>query len=155
MPVDPGTATLATGGLSALTGFLGSGMSNKSVKRSIKAAKEINQINNEFNASEALKNRDFQTSEREASQQWNLDQWNRENAYNDPSAQRARMEAAGFNPYNMNIDAGSASTSATQSSTSSFLPLLLILRRSASCCITLDFWRCTSVNSRSKRSTIR
>lgn len=116
MPVDPGTATLVTGGLSALTGFLGSGMSNKSVKRSIKAAKEINQINNEFNASEALKNRDFQTSEREASQQWNLDQWNRENAYNDPSAQRARMEAAGFNPYNMNIDAGSASTSGAQSS---------------------------------------
>ena len=116
MPVDPGTATLATSGLSALTGFLGSGMSNKSVKRSIKAAKEINQINNEFNASEALKNRDFQTSEREASQQWNLDQWNRENAYNDPSAQRARMEAAGFNPYNMNIDTGSASTSGAQSS---------------------------------------
>lgn len=116
MPVDPGTATLVTGGLSALTGFLGSGMSNKSVKRSIKAAKEINQINNEFNASEALKNRDFQTSEREASQQWNLDQWNRENAYNDPSAQRARVEAAGFNPYNMNIDTGSASTSGAQSS---------------------------------------
>ena len=116
MPVDPGTATLAAGGLSALTGFLGSGMSNKSVKRSIKAAKEINQINNEFNASEALKNRSFQTSEREASQQWNLDQWNRENAYNDPSAQRARMEAAGFNPYNMNIDTGSASTSGAQSS---------------------------------------
>lgn len=116
MPVDPGTATLVTGGLSALTGFLGSGMSNKSVKRSIKAAKEINQINNEFNASEALKNRNFQTSEREASQQWNLDQWNRENAYNDPSAQRARMEAAGFNPYNVNIDTGSASTSGAQSS---------------------------------------
>jgi len=116
MPIDPGTATLATGGLSLVSGLFGSGMSNKSVKRSIKAAKEINQINNEFNASEALKNRDFQTSEREASQQWNLDQWNRENAYNDPSAQRARMEAAGFNPYNMNIDAGSGSTSGAQSS---------------------------------------
>lgn len=115
MPLDPGTATLATGGLSLVSGLFGSGMSNKSVKRSIKAAKELNQINNEFNASEALKNRNFQTSEREASQQWNLDQWNRENAYNDPSAQRARMEAAGFNPYNMNIDAGSGSTSGAQS----------------------------------------
>lgn len=115
MPLDPGMATLATGGLSLVSGLFGSGMSNKSVKRSIKAAKEINQINNEFNASEALKNRDFQTSEREASQQWNLDQWNRENAYNDPSAQRARMEAAGFNPYNMNINAGSGSTSGAQS----------------------------------------
>ena len=122
MPIDPGTATLATGGLSLVSGLFGSGMSNKSVKRSIKAAKEINQINNEFNASEALKNRDFQTSEREASQQWNLDQWNRENAYNDPSAQRARMEAAGFNPYNMNIDAGSASTSGAQSSPGSGSP---------------------------------
>lgn len=116
MAIDPGTATLATGGLSLISGLFGSRMSNKSVRRSINAAKEINQINNEFNASEALKNRDFQTSEREASQQWNLDQWNRENAYNDPSAQRARMEAAGFNPYNMNIDAGSASTSGAQSS---------------------------------------
>lgn len=116
MPLDPGMATLATGGLSLVSGLFGSGMSNKSVKRSIKAAKEINQINNEFNASEALKNRNFQTSEREASQQWNLDQWNRENAYNDPSAQRSRMEAAGFNPYNMNIDTGSASTSGAQSS---------------------------------------
>ena len=122
MPIDPGTATLATGGLSLVSGLFGSGMSNKSVKRSIKAAKEINQINNEFNASEALKNRDFQTSEREASQQWNLDQWNRENAYNDPSAQRARMEAAGFNPYNMNIGAGSASTSGAQSSPGSGSP---------------------------------
>ena len=122
MPIDPGTATLATGGLSLVSGLFGSGMSNKSVKSSIKAAKEINQINNEFNASEALKNRDFQTSEREASQQWNLDQWNRENAYNDPSAQRARMEAAGFNPYNMNIDAGSASTSGAQSSPGSGSP---------------------------------
>ena len=122
MPIDPGTATLAAGGLSFMSGLFGSGMSNKSVKRSIKAAKEINQINNEFNASEALKNRDFQTSEREASQQWNLDQWNRENAYNDPSAQRARMEAAGFNPYNMNIDAGSGSTSGAQSSPGSGSP---------------------------------
>ena len=40
-------------------------------------------------------------------------------AYNDPSAQRARMEAAGFNPYNMNIDSGSASTSGAQSSPAS------------------------------------
>ena len=54
MPIGSGMATLASSGLSALTGFLGSGMSNKSVKRSIKAAKEINQINNEFNAPEEV-----------------------------------------------------------------------------------------------------
>ncbi|AXH75820.1 MAG: DNA pilot protein [Microviridae sp.] len=30
--------------------------------------------------------------------QWQEDMWNKTNAYNDPSAQRARMEAAGMNP---------------------------------------------------------
>lgn len=31
--------------------------------------------------------------------QWTLDQWNRQNAYNDPVQQRKRLEAAGINPY--------------------------------------------------------
>lgn len=30
---------------------------------------------------------------------WNLAQWNRQNAYNSPAAQRARYEEAGINPY--------------------------------------------------------
>ena len=30
---------------------------------------------------------------------WNLAQWNRQNAYNTPAAQRARYEEAGINPY--------------------------------------------------------
>ena len=30
--------------------------------------------------------------------QWSIDQWNRENAYNTPSAQMARLAAAGINP---------------------------------------------------------
>lgn len=48
-----------------------------------------------FGANEAAKNRDFQ-----------LEMWNRQNEYNKPSAWRARMEEAGFNPYNA-LDGGS------------------------------------------------
>lgn len=69
----------------------------------------INQMNNEFNALEAAKSRDFITSERESQNQWNLDQWNRENEYNSAAAQRARLEEAGLNPYLM-MSGGSAGT---------------------------------------------
>lgn len=34
-----------------------------------------------------------------AQNQWNLEQWQRENEYNSPSAQMARLRAAGINPY--------------------------------------------------------
>lgn len=53
---------------------------------------------NKFNAEQAQLNRDFQTSEREATQQWNLEQWQRENEYNSPANQLARMKEAGINP---------------------------------------------------------
>ena len=49
---------------------------------------KINQMNNDFNAREAQKARDFQ-----------LDMWNRENQYNSASSQRKRLEEAGYNPY--------------------------------------------------------
>lgn len=41
---------------------------------------------------------------------WNLAQWNRQNAYNTPAAQRARYEEAGINPYFAlgNISSGQA-----------------------------------------------
>ena len=72
-----------------------------------KQNEKINQMNNEFNAREAAKNREFQTSEREAQNKWNLEQWNRENEYNSASAQRKRLQEAGLNPYLM-MDGGSA-----------------------------------------------
>lgn len=49
---------------------------------------KINQMNNEFNAAEAQKARDYQT-----------EMWERNNAYNDPSAARQRLASAGYNPY--------------------------------------------------------
>lgn len=57
----------------------------------------INQMNNDFNAREAQKARDFQ-----------LDMWNRENEYNKASSQRKRLEDAGYNPYMSDAQAGTA-----------------------------------------------
>lgn len=66
----------------------------------------INQMNNEFNAAEAEKARQFQ-----------LDMWNRTNEYNSASAQRSRLEEAGLNPYLM-MNGGSAGTAQSAGSTS-------------------------------------
>lgn len=53
---------------------------------------------NRFNAQEAEKQRDWSTAEREATQDWNLQQWIRENEYNSPINQLERMKSAGINP---------------------------------------------------------
>lgn len=69
-----------------------------------RANMRINQMNNEFNAAEAEKSRQFQ-----------LAMWNRENEYNTASAQRSRLEAAGLNPYLM-MNGGSAGTASSAGS---------------------------------------
>lgn len=53
---------------------------------------------NQRSAREARRTRQWQTAEREASQQWALEQWNRENAYNSPANQIKLFEEAGLNP---------------------------------------------------------
>lgn len=69
----------------------------KSTADTNKANLKINQMNNDFNAREAQKARDFQ-----------LDMWDRENQYNSASSQRKRLEEAGYNPYMSDAQAGSA-----------------------------------------------
>lgn len=66
----------------------------------------INQMNNEFNAAEAEKARQFQ-----------LDMWNRTNDYNSASSQRQRLEEAGLNPYLM-MNGGSAGVAQSSGSSS-------------------------------------
>lgn len=76
-------------------------------------------------ARQAVKNRRHQNALLEKQQtwsenmakmqnQWNIDQWNRQNDYNTPAAQMSRFEAAGINPYNAvnsgQIGSGSASS---------------------------------------------
>lgn len=79
----------------------------------------INRMNNEFNAAEAEKARQFQ-----------LDMWNKTNEYNSASAQRSRLEEAGLNPYLM-MNGGSAGTaqSAGSSSPASAAPPLSMQRQ--------------------------
>ena len=69
----------------------------KSTANTNKTNLKINQMNNDFNAREAQKARDFQ-----------LDMWNRENEYNKASSQRKRLEEAGYNPYMSDTQAGTA-----------------------------------------------
>ena len=79
---------------SVISGAIGAKTTADTNKTNLK----INQMNNDFNAREAQKARDFQ-----------LDMWNRENQYNSASSQRKRLEEAGYNPYMSDAQAGTAS----------------------------------------------
>lgn len=52
-----------------------------------------------FEHDEAALQRDWESDEALASRQWQENMWNKENAYNTPSAQMQRYEEAGINPY--------------------------------------------------------
>lgn len=86
---------------SGLLGGLGSVISGavgaKTTADTNKTNLKINQMNNDFNAREAQKARDFQ-----------LDMWSKENEYNSASSQRKRLEEAGRNPYMSDAQAGMA-----------------------------------------------
>lgn len=83
------------GGIGSLvSGAIGAKTTADANKTNLK----INQMNNDFNAREAQKARDFQ-----------LDMWDRENQYNSASSQRKRLEEAGYNPYMSDAQAGTAS----------------------------------------------
>lgn len=90
-----------------------------STNKTNKTNMAINQMNNDFNAAEAEKARQFQ-----------LDMWNKSNEYNSASAQRSRLEEAGLNPYLM-MNGGSAGTaqSAGSSSPASAAPPLSMQRQ--------------------------
>lgn len=72
------------------------GKFGKSTDRTNKANLAIARETNAYNYLLAAKQND-----------WNVEQWNRENAYNTPSAQRQRLLDAGLNP-NLMLDGGDA-----------------------------------------------
>lgn len=78
---------------SVISGAVGAKTTADTNKTNLK----INQMNNDFNAREAQKARDFQ-----------LRMWNQENEYNKASSQRKRLEEAGYNPYMSDAQAGTA-----------------------------------------------
>lgn len=100
--------------LGLIGSVFGSSMSAFSQRKANKMNLKINQMNNDFNAKEAEKARAFQ-----------LDMWNKENAYNTPAAQRARLEEGGYNAYMNPADAGSASGMSSTSAASAASPAVM------------------------------
>lgn len=66
---------------------LSAGVNIFNQERTNKSNRDINQMNNEFNAMEAQKSRDFAR-----------DMWEQNNRYNSPENQVSRLRAAGLNP---------------------------------------------------------
>lgn len=94
-----GLGTLGAGIVGAIGG-------SKSTSSANAMNYKINQMNNEFNAAEAQKARDYQT-----------EMWEKTNAYNDPSAVRQRLASAGYNPY-LALNSGAAGSASNVGSPS-------------------------------------
>lgn len=60
---------------------------NRNIDKQIAAQERENERNRQYNLQLARQQN-----------QWNIEQWNRENKYNDPSAQMDRLKKAGLNP---------------------------------------------------------
>lgn len=80
-------STLLSSSSSLLGSIAGAIGQNKLVDRQIEAQKAENQKNREYNMMLARQQN-----------QWNFEQWQRENDYNSPTSQMARLRAAGLNP---------------------------------------------------------
>lgn len=78
---------LIGGALSGISNLFGAHSQNQTVEKQLAAARE-----------EAEKTRKWQTSEREAQNDWNYELWQANNEYNTPAAVQARLKAAGINP---------------------------------------------------------
>lgn len=101
LPSDSSCCLAIIPGLVAGLGVLGSGIAgaiggSSSTKSTNAMNYKINQMNNEFNAAEAQKSRDYMT-----------EMWNKTNEYNSPSAMRQRLSEAGYNPY-LGLNSGAA-----------------------------------------------
>jgi hypothetical protein len=80
-------SALIGGALSGISNLFGAHSQNQSVDKQLAAARE-----------EAEKTRKWQTSEREAQNDWNYKLWQANNEYNTPAAVQARLKAADINP---------------------------------------------------------
>lgn len=70
----------------------------------------LTQETNESNQQIAQQANEYNYRMFKEQQDFNLEMWNKENQYNTPAAQAERYRQAGFNPYMMGVDAGSASS---------------------------------------------
>ena len=100
--IDPGTAMLAGAGVSLLGNVLGFGSSQSANSTNL----EIARMNNEQQYKMFKEQNAF-----------NLDMWNKNNAYNDPSKNVQRLLAAGINPAAVYGNASTTPASQIQSTT--------------------------------------
>lgn len=91
------TSALIGAGASAAAGAGSAIASGKMNRRAVKYNKWALQEQQRFNAEQAQLGRDWQEQMIAQQNDYNLAQWNRENEYNSPAAQRARLEGAGLN----------------------------------------------------------
>lgn len=106
--LDPLSAVgLGLGAISSAGNIFGSARSNSQNMK-------INRMNNEFNAREAEKARQYQT-----------EMWNKTNEWNSPKNVRKRLEQAGYNPY-LGLDSsnvGNAQSAGSSSPASAASPI--------------------------------
>lgn len=74
-------------GSSLIGNIIGSFQKNSNINKQIAAQREENQ-----------KNRDWNKAMAEQANEWSIEQWNRENAYNTPANVMARLREGGVNP---------------------------------------------------------
>lgn len=86
--------------LNFIGGLVNTGVGASLTKKQIQAQKDINQQNIDL----AHEQMNWSNEQMDKQNQWNLDQWNRENAYNDPAAQIDRLRKAGLNPLFFGLD---------------------------------------------------
>lgn len=96
IPALVGAALVSSGG-SLLSSLLGSASSRSNAELQYKHNLALQQDAQRYN-----------TAERQAAQQFQLDMFNKANAYNDPSSQVRRLRAAGINPLSGQMAASTA-----------------------------------------------
>jgi hypothetical protein len=103
--------SLISGGAGIISSLFGALGQNIAINKQIKAQQEENEKNRTYNFNLAqLQNK------------WNLEQWNRENEYNSPAQQMARLKAAGLNPDMMYQNGTSGLTAASSPSMTAGAP---------------------------------
>ena len=106
---------LISGGFGLLNGIVGAFGQSSANKAMLKATRETNEQNYKIWQEQKQHNVDMFNKQNDANMENWWTQFNATNLYNDPSAQRARLEEAGLNPYMM-MNGGSSSAGIASSS---------------------------------------
>lgn len=98
-------------------GIISSAINARAQKQANKANLQMNRDTNYVNWRINQANLDQSKAMFERELAYNYEMWNRQNAYNDPSAQVQRLKGAGLNPYAM-LDGGDAGTAGSSTAPS-------------------------------------